>query len=694
MKKTILLAAAALLFVTACNKGPKTIPVQSVTVTPDEITLIETFQQQLSAAVLPEDATEKDCVWSSSDDAIATVSPDGKVTAVSTGLAIIKATCGGKEGTCAVTVAPFVAVTSVTVAPEKVSLKPGESADLTATVLPADASVSQVSWTSTNTAIATVSDAGKVTAVAEGEVDIKASCGDKEGICHVTVANVTAVNLGLTSGALWADRNVGALSAEAYGNYYAWGEIAPKDSYSWDTYAWGPETALTKYNYTDGRCGLLAADDVATVEFGEAWRIPTAYEWDELYNECTWTWDATKKGYNVVGKNGNSIFLPTGGGKPADEYTQPGDYGGYWTSSRYLYDETVAWSVGFYSDDYDYYDDSRYLGFCIRAIQAPLVHATSVVIGTINSEGGIDPLSEYTLKTGKTLELYAQVSPEDAWDCGVIWSSSDATVAEVSPVGDVKGIAAGTATITATAVDGGFTASLALTVEDPAPVVLPEGVLFMEDFENQENESVPTGWTVIDADGDGNNWYALVGNSTIPGRNESAGHLTSASYASGAGALTPDNYIFTPMVPLSEGKNYISAWLCAQDAAWPTEHFGIGITAANPANLNASNVASNRQMLNEWTMTAAPANPLPPIAVRVQGNWYQYVIEIPASFAGQTVSICFRHFDCTDWFRLNLDDVAIYTDKAASSVSAASASHAKSCKISSANSKSRRHHKK
>ena len=692
MKKTILLAAAALLLVTACNNGPKTVPVQSVTVTPSEITLIETFQQQLSAAVLPEDATEKDCVWSSSDDAIATVSPDGKVTAVSTGLAIIKASCGGKEGTCAVTVTPFVEVTSVTVAPEKVSLKPGESADLTATVLPADASVSQVTWTSTNTAVATVTDAGHVVAVAEGEADIKASCGSIEGVCHVTVANVTAVDLGLSSGALWADRNVGAQSAEAYGNYYAWGEIASKTSYSWDTYAWGPETALTKYNYTDGHCGLLAADDVATAEFGEAWRIPTAYEWDELLNECTWTWDDTKKGYNVVGKNGKSIFLPTGGGKPADQYTQPGEYGGYWTSSRYLYDETIAWSIGFYSDDIDYYDDYRYLGFCVRAVQAPLKHATGLVIGTMNSSGEFEPLSEYTLITGKALELYSQIAPEDAWDPGVLWSSSDATVATVSPIGDVTAIAPGTATITATAVDGGFTASLALTVEDPAPVVLPEGVLFMEDFDNQANESIPTGWTAIDADGDGKNWYTLVGNSSIPGRNESAGLLTSASY--NGSALNPDNYIFTPMVTLSSGKNYISAWLCAQDKDWAAEHFGIGITAANPANLTADNVASNRQMLMEWTMTAAPAHPLLPFAPRAQGNWYEYVIEIPAAFAGQTVSICFRHFNCTDWFRLNLDDVTIYTDAAASSVSAAPARHAKYSKVSSANSKSRRHHKK
>ena len=676
MKKLILLAAAVLLFITACNKGPKTIAVQSVTVTPAEITLIETFQQQLSVEILPEDATDKDCVWSSSDDAVATVSPDGKVTAVSAGLAIIKATAGGKEGTCAVTVTPFVEVTSVTVAPEKVSLKPGESADLTATVLPANASVSQVIWSSSNTAVATVTDAGHVVAVAEGEADIKAACGEIEGVCHVKVALVTAVDLGLPSGALWADRNVGAASAEAYGNYYAWGEIASKTSYSWDTYAWGPETAITKYNYEDGRCGLLAEDDAASAVFGGDWRIPTAYEWDELYNECTWNWDDTKKGYNVVGKNGNSIFLPTGGGKAADQYTQPGEYGGYWSSSRYLYGDDVAWSIGFYSDDIDYYDDYRYLGYSIRAVQAPLVRATGAVLGTLNDQGEIEPLTEYTLITGKTLELYAQVVPEDAWECGVIWSSSDATVAEVSSIGDVTAIAAGTATITITTVDGGFTASLALTVEDPAPVELPEGYIFMEDFENQADQAVPTGWTVIDADGDGYNWYTLVGNSTILGRNGSGGLLTSASYLSGV--LYPDNYIFTPLIKLSEGKNYISAWLSAQDASWSAEHFGIGITATNPANLTAANVASNRQMLYEGTMTSAPANPsLPPIAVRVQGNWYQYVVEIPAAFAGQNVSICFRHFECTDMFRLNLDDVAVYTDAAASSVSAAPSSRAK-----------------
>ena len=114
------------------------------------------------------------------------------------------------------------------------------------------------------------------------------------------------------------------------------------------------------------------------------------------------------------------------------------------------------------------------------------------------------------------------------------------------------------------------------------------------------------------------------------------------------------------MIKLSSGKNYISAWLCAQDASWPAEYFGIGVTASNPADLTAANVESHCQLLNQWVMTAAPANPNHAIGVRVQGNWYQYVLEIPASFAGKTVSVYFRHFDCSDWFRLNLDDVSVY----------------------------------
>ncbi len=130
----------------------------------------------------------------------------------------------------------------------------------------------------------------------------------------------------------WALMNVGANSPEELGTFYGWGgnidgltkvDANGVSTNTWETYEWfkdtdGTNTAyaeeMTKYNPTDALTTLLAADDIAAT-MGEGWRTPTKEEMMELLNECTWTWNAEKKGYDVVENvvNGQAIFLPAGG---------------------------------------------------------------------------------------------------------------------------------------------------------------------------------------------------------------------------------------------------------------------------------------------------------------------------------------------------------------------------------------------
>ena len=124
------------------------------------------------------------------------------------------------------------------------------------------------------------------------------------------------VDLGLPSGLLWAETNVGAFAPYADGDYYAWGETETKSSYSWDTYKWGSST--TKYNSSDGKTTLEASDDVATVKWGKECRMPSPAEFQELYNKCDWTWKSSyngASGYLVTGPSGQTIFLPASGGR-------------------------------------------------------------------------------------------------------------------------------------------------------------------------------------------------------------------------------------------------------------------------------------------------------------------------------------------------------------------------------------------
>lgn len=147
------------------------------------------------------------------------------------------------------------------------------------------------------------------------------------------------IDLGLPSGLLWAECNVGAATPEDAGYYYAWGETEPKDYYDVGNYKF---TNFSKYNADDAKVTLEATDDVATVKWGKRCHIPTVTEMNELYHNCNWTPtnNNTLAGYTVTGPNGNSIFLPLAGRKRSSEVELKGQTGYYWSSSIY-YDYTA-----------------------------------------------------------------------------------------------------------------------------------------------------------------------------------------------------------------------------------------------------------------------------------------------------------------------------------------------------------------
>lgn len=161
------------------------------------------------------------------------------------------------------------------------------------------------------------------------------------------------VDLGLPSGLLWAETNVGASTPYADGDYYAWGETQAKSDYSWSTYKWGSN--LTKYNSSDGKTTLEASDDVATVKWGKECRMPSCAEFQELYNKCEWTWKSSyngASGYLVTGSNGRTIFLPASGYRDDGDLIDHGSYGYYRSSSLNTSSTDFA---------YDLYFDSGYI---------------------------------------------------------------------------------------------------------------------------------------------------------------------------------------------------------------------------------------------------------------------------------------------------------------------------------------------
>jgi hypothetical protein len=192
-----------------------------------------------------------------------------------------------------------------------------------------------------------------------------------------------AVDLGLPSGTLWSDINVGATKPEENGNYYGWGETVTHDTYSWENYqlwdydndqwiSWGEDTL----------CFSMSDADVAHVKWGGDWHTPTQAQFQELVDNCTWTEDTKNdvKGYTVTGPNGNTIFFPLNG-VWTDQQQLVGTVGNYWSSTRvqqweYQYlgyalwispDEDPEEAIGADATGY------RYYGYGVRPVQGNIV---------------------------------------------------------------------------------------------------------------------------------------------------------------------------------------------------------------------------------------------------------------------------------------------------------------------------------
>ena len=203
-----------------------------------------------------------------------------------------------------------------------------------------------------------------------------------------------AVDLGLS--VKWASFNLGASKPEEYGDYYAWGETEPyyssqdpltwsegKTGYSWGSYKWcmGSGDTMTKYcsnseygynSFTDNKIVLDPEDDVAHVNLGGNWRMPTDSEWTELRENCTRTCTTQNGVYGrlFTASNGNSIFLPVAGFRDGSFLVNVGSSGYYWSSSLYTGIPYNAWYVNFDSSNVYRSSHYRHLGFSVRSVYA------------------------------------------------------------------------------------------------------------------------------------------------------------------------------------------------------------------------------------------------------------------------------------------------------------------------------------
>ena len=158
--------------------------------------------------------------------------------------------------------------------------------------------------------------------------------------------------------------------------------------------------------------------------------------------------------------------------------------------------------------------------------------------------------------------------------------------------------------------------------------------------ESFDESTMPTGWTAIDADGDGFNWVpSLTAGNFIA--NTGDGCVTSASWnPDSQSALTPDNWLITPavVIPTSAQDVTLSWWVRGQDPDYATEHYAVYVSTTGAAVANFTDPA-----VYEGVAT---------------GEYVNLTVDL-TSHVGQTIYIAFRHYNVTDMFYLNLDDIEV-----------------------------------
>ena len=172
------------------------------------------------------------------------------------------------------------------------------------------------------------------------------------------------VDLGLPSGLKWATCNIGARAPEASGDYFAWGEIKTKKSFS--------ESGSLTYGKKKYSIEIVGNSqlDAARANWGGSWRMPTKYECQELIDKCKWEWVTVNgvNGYKVTGPSGASIFLPATGYRSGSSLNSAGSFGFYWSSTPNGINDYYACGLGFHSSNHNVNIYYRNNGQSVRSV--------------------------------------------------------------------------------------------------------------------------------------------------------------------------------------------------------------------------------------------------------------------------------------------------------------------------------------
>ena len=424
----------------------KIIEVTGITLSNTELKMTEGDVSTLTASVQPADATDKALTWTSSNEAVATVSANGEVKAVKEGNAVITVkAANGVTATCKVTVeSGIIVVTSVTLDKTSLEMTEGEAAVLKATVNPADATDKTLTWTSSDSSVATVSANGEVKAIKAGSTTITVSSANgKTATCVVSVAKkiieVTGITLSNTELKM-IEGDVATLTAS----------VQPADA---------TDKALTWTSSNEAVATVSANGEVKAVKEGNA--VITVKAANGVTATCKVTVESGIIVVTSVTLDKTSLEMTEGEAAVLKATVHPADATDKtltWTSSDSSVatvsatGEVKALKAG--TATITVSSANGKTATCVVTVAKKIIEVTSVSLDKTSLD----------MTEGDTATLTVTVNPSDATDRTLTWTSSDASVASVSAIGEVKALKAGTATITVSTANG-KTATCVVTVE-------------------------------------------------------------------------------------------------------------------------------------------------------------------------------------------------------------------------------------
>lgn len=385
----IALSATTLLNSCCCDKDDSTVKdnpvveVTSISITDAEGTVlseIDMYQDstfQFKVDVQPTNATDKSVTYTSDNESVASVTPVGLITAGAIGTANIKvATKDGKISSDLL----------VRVVLSKINIYQDSTFQLKVDVQLTNATDKTVTYTSDNEDVATVSSTGMITAGNIGTANIKVATNDGNFSANILVhvlgnyARITrsltdegraaqAVDLGLPSGTLWADRNIGASSESELGQWFYWGDILQPEN---NIFTEEQYKTLPAYNANADIAHTRF--DIATLRWGGEWQLPTKEQIQELIDGCILI--PENGGYRATSKSDptKSILLP---------YTFNCDDRGwirelsnhkfsyYWSSTPYSNEEANHIYLNQPASIFSINPLVRYIGASVRPVQVP-----------------------------------------------------------------------------------------------------------------------------------------------------------------------------------------------------------------------------------------------------------------------------------------------------------------------------------